>query len=231
MEVTYDLKFKKFLDLWNKAEKGKGKKAQYKLGSLYFKSNHPNAAAYAFQFFKKSAKQGFADAAYMLARCYHEGVGIRKNYKIAIKWYITADNDVTNDIWDDPGDIDRELSEIYRKYLEDDEFAEEIDEKVDEEVNLREEQLSIENIINTALSGSSDAQQCLGFYYYYGNGFEKDIQEAIFWYEKAAAQGNDTAMYRLAEHYNKTGQYKESAEWYRNYIEERIKWRNERLNW
>ena len=105
-----------------------------------------------------SAKQGFADAAYMLACCYHEGVGIRKSYKIAIKWYITADNDVTNDIWDDPGDIDRELSEIYRKYLEDDEFAEEIDEKVDEEVNLREEQLSIENIINTALSGSSDAQ-------------------------------------------------------------------------
>ena len=111
--------------------------------------------------------------------------------------------------------------------LDDDEFANKIDEKLD----VRKEQMSIDSIINTALSGSSDAQNRLGYYYYNGNEFEKDIQEAIFWYEKAAAQGNDAAMERLAEHYNKTGQYKESAEWYRKYTEERIKWRNERLNW
>lgn len=72
--------------------------------------------------------------------------------------------------------------------------------------------MSIDNIINAALSGNTDAQQLLGFYYYNGNEFEKDIQEAIFWYEKAAAQGNDAAMCHLAEHYNETGQYKES-EW------------------
>lgn len=65
--------------------------------------------------------------------------------------------------------------------------------------------MSIDNIINTALSGNTDAQQLLGFYYYNGNEFEKDIQEAIFWYEKAAAQGNDAAMCHLAEHYNETG--------------------------
>lgn len=91
--------------------------------------------------------------------------------------------------------------------------------------------MSIDNIINTALSGNTDAQQLLGFYYYNGNEFEKDIQEAIFWYEKAAAQGNDAAMCHLAEHYNETGQYKESVEWYRKYTEERIKWSNKRLNW
>lgn len=60
------------------SRKSKDKKAQYKLGSLYFKSKHPDAAANAFQLFKKSAKQGFTDAAYMLAGCYHEGVGIQK---------------------------------------------------------------------------------------------------------------------------------------------------------
>lgn len=92
--------------------------------------------------------------------------------------------------------------------------------------------MSIDNIINNALSGNPDAQQLLGFYYYNGNEFEKDIQEAIFGYEKAAAQGNDAAMCHLAEHYNeKTGQYKESVEWYRKYTEERIKWSNKRLNW
>ena len=227
MKVSYDLKFEKFLDLWSKAEKGKDKKAQYKLGLLYFKNKHPDAAANAFRLFKKSAKQGFTDAAYMLARCYHEGVGIRRNYRRAIKWYIETDSYITNDIWNNPGDIDKEESKAFRKYLEDEEFSE----KIDEVLDVKEEQMSIDNIINTALSGSSDAQNRLGFYYYNGNEFEKNIQEAIFWYEKAAAQGNDAAMERLAEHYNKTGQYKESAEWYRKYIEERIKWRNKRLNW
>ena len=178
MRVSYDLNFKKFLDLWSKAEKGKDKKAQYKLGSLCFKSKHPDAL-------------------------------------------------ITYDIWNNPSKTDKEESKLFQKYLDDDEFANKIDEKLD----VREEQMNIDNIINTALSGSSDAQNRLGYYYYNGNEFEKDIQEAIFWYEKAAAQGNDAAMERLAEHYNKTGQYKESAEWYRRYTEERIKWRNERLNW
>ena len=194
---------------------------------MCFKSKHPDAAANAFQLFKKSAKQGFTDSSYMLARCYHEGLGIRRNYRSAIKWYNETDYLITHDIWNNPSKTDKEESKLFQKYLDDDEFADKIDEKLD----VRKEQMSIDSIINTALSGSSDAQNRLGYYYYNGNEFEKDIQEAIFWYEKAAAQGNDAAMERLAEHYNKTGQYKESAEWYRKYTEERIKWRNERLNW
>lgn len=227
MKISYDLKFEKFLNLWSKAEKGKDKKAQYKLALLYFKNNSSDTSVYAFKLFKKSAKQGFTDAAYMLARCYHEGLGTRKNYRRAIKWYIETDSLITHDIWNNQSKTDKEESKLFQKYLDDDEFANKIDEKLD----VREEQMSIDSIISTALSGSSDAQNRLGYYYYNGNEFEKDIQEAIFWYEKAAAQGNDAAMERLAEHYNKTGQYKESAEWYRRYTEERIKWRNERLNW
>ena len=92
MKVSYDLKFKKFLDLWSKAEKGKDKKAQFKLALLYFKHNQPDTSVYAFQLFKKSAKQGFTESSYMLARCYHEGVGIRKNYQRAIKWYIETNS-------------------------------------------------------------------------------------------------------------------------------------------
>ena len=44
--------------------------------------------------------------------------------------------------------------------------------------------MSIDNIINTALSGNTDAQQLWGFYYYNGNEFEKDIQEVIFGMKK-----------------------------------------------
>ena len=40
-----------------------------------------------------------------------------------------------------------------------------------------------------------------------------------------------TPLWKDLRSINKTGQYKESAEWYRKYTEERIKWRNECLNW
>lgn len=228
MNVSYDLNFEKFLSLWSAAENKRDKKAQYKLASVYLKSKRPGASAHAFQLFKKSAKQGFTDAAYMLARCYHEGEGINRNYRCAIKWYLAADSLVTDDVWDNPTDADREEQELIQKYFDDEEFAD----KIDKVLDLREEQMSIDNIVNTAISGNENAQMCLAHYYYYGQcGFEKNIPKAIFWYKIAAAQGNDGAMQRLAEYYNKVGQYKESAEWYRNYIEERIKWRNERLNW
>ena len=47
------------------SRKVKDKKAQYKLGSLYFKKvSIRMLVANAFQLFKKSAKQGFTDAAY-----------------------------------------------------------------------------------------------------------------------------------------------------------------------
>lgn len=55
----------------------------------------------------------------------------KKNYQRAIKWYITAVNDVTYDIWNNPGDIDREEREAFRKFLEDEEFSEKIDEVLD----------------------------------------------------------------------------------------------------
>ena len=208
------------------SRKSKDKKAQYKLGSLYFKSKHPDAAANAFQLFKKSAKQGFTDAAYMLACCYHEGVVIRKNYQRAIKWYITAVNDVTY-----YGTIPATLIEKKERLFGNFWRTRNFQKKNDEVLDAKGEQMSIDNIINNALSGNPDARLLLGFYYYNGNEFEKDIQEAIFWYEKAAAQGNDAAMCHLAEHYNETGQYKESVEWYRKHTEERIKWSNKRLNW
>ena len=81
MKVTIDLQFEKFLDLWHKAEKRRDKKAQYALALLYLKSKRPNILAHALRLLKKSAKQDFTDAAYMLACCYHQGVGIRRDYR------------------------------------------------------------------------------------------------------------------------------------------------------
>ena len=43
----------------------------------------------------------------------------------------------------------------------------------------------------------------MGTYYESGNGVEKDYWKAIYWYTKAAEQGNPNAQYHLAVLYNK----------------------------
>ena len=58
-----------------------------------------------------------------------------------------------------------------------------------------------------------------------------DQAEGIRWYHRAAEAGSDAAMSRLAQIYEADKHYKEAARWYRRYAAERIRWRNQRLNW
>ena len=51
--------------------------------------------------------------------------------------------------------------------------------------------------------GVPKAQNVMGTYYESGNGVEKDYWRAIYWYTKAAEQGNPNAQYHLAILYNK----------------------------
>ena len=44
---------------------------------------------------------------------------------------------------------------------------------------------------------NADAQLWLGFYCYRGKGVEKNLDEAVKWYRKAAAQGNAEAKKAL----------------------------------
>ena len=76
-------------------------------------------------------KAGFYRCCIYAGMLLSRGCGNTKNYQRAIKWYITAVNDVTYDIWNNPGDIDREEREAFRKFLEDEEFSEKIDEVLD----------------------------------------------------------------------------------------------------
>ena len=54
-----------------------------------------------------------------------------------------------------------------------------------------------------AENGNAKAQSAMGAYYESGNGVEKDQWKAIYWYTKAAEQGNPNAQYHLAVLYNK----------------------------
>ena len=46
-----------------------------------------------------------------------------------------------------------------------------------------------------------------------------------------AEAGSDAAMSRLAQIYEADKHYKEAARWYRRYAADRIRWRNQRMNW
>src|SRR5688500_9152855 len=77
---------------------------------------------------------------------------------------------------------------------------------------LREDQVK-------AARGDVVAQRKLGTSYYYGNGVEKNLTEAVKWWRKAAVQGDAEAQFNVgACYYNGTGVEKnltEGVEWYR----------------
>lgn len=50
-----------------------------------------------------------------------------------------------------------------------------------------------------AYKRNSEAQFHMGMIYYYGEGVEKDIEQAMEWWKKAMKNGHVDAAYRLSE--------------------------------
>lgn len=71
----------------------------------------------------------------------------------------------------------------------------------------------IETIRNNAEHNDAEAQWKLGQCYFNGDGVEKNSDEAVKWFQKAADQGLVEAQYRLGLHYRVNEDYKESAKW------------------
>ncbi|MDI3503220.1 MAG: uncharacterized protein PWP64_156, partial [Candidatus Cloacimonadota bacterium] len=55
----------------------------------------------------------------------------------------------------------------------------------------------INKLIHDALRGNAEAQYILGVCYDIGEGVDKNPKQAVYWYEKAANQGNAEAQYIL----------------------------------
>lgn len=70
-----------------------------------------------------------------------------------------------------------------------------------------------------ALAGDADAQYNLGNCYYTGNGVNKDLRRAAYWYQKSAIQGNEWAMGSIGYCYaNGEGvelNYTQAVEWWK----------------
>lgn len=229
MKVEYSEQFKKLIKVWDKAIIQKEKQAQYTLASFYLKLQTEAADKKAFDLYKKSAKQRYTEAMYALGICYELGKGVRRNYYQAVHWYICTDENITNDIMNNPDPIGDAAQAAIRRYFEDEEYAEFVDELLDTEKAETDDSFAADE--EAARSGDAEAQNRLGHRYFYGNGTQRDIVQAIHWYRESAKGGCEAGMLHLAEYYRNRKQYKEAAKWYRQYVEAKIKWRNERLGW
>ena len=216
------------LKLWHEATKKNAAKAQFQAAQIHSAIESESAKVKAFEWYKKAAKNHCTDAMFMLARCYHDGLGVKRNYKQACRWYKRAEDNVTYDLMNNPDPIGDAAAKRVTAYFQNGGSHEEL-------LADCEDEPSFDEIYKFAERGNAREQQILGWNYYHGRGIEQDYGQAQIWYSRAARQGNEVAMGRLAELYE-TGKggiqsYQDAAKWYQQYAEARIRWRNKRLGW
>ena len=123
----------------------------------------------AFNLFKKAADQEYARGQYHVAYSYQWGVGVETSLKKAIEYYRLA---------------------LAQKYKID---------SIINGINYCEEKLNIlKHLQASADEGNAQSQYELGWAYRFGNlGLREDVSKAIYYYTKAAEQGNLQACGRL----------------------------------
>jgi hypothetical protein len=145
---------------------------------------------------KEIEEQGNARIQYYLGRFYHNGWGVKKDYRQAFKWWKKSAQQgnaraqhrlgkAYSNGWGVKQDYD-EAVKWYRKSVE---------------------------------QGNANAQCNLGLAYYNGEGVDQDYKQAVYLWKKLAQQGNAVAQNNLGScYYNGHGvkqDYKQAVEWYR----------------
>lgn len=117
----------------------------------------------AFDWIKKAAEQGLADAQYWLARCYYDEKGIEKNVDLAFKWFKkAADQNLA--------DAEYELARCYSQGI-----------SIDQNFELAKEWA-----LKAVNQEYTKAYLILGDLYSHGNGGEQSDEVAFDCYKKAA---------------------------------------------
>lgn len=259
--LTYSPELQQFIDVYHLAYDSGDATAQFALAKILIKSNEPNARKNAFATFKKLANHNYTtvqtDARFMLAVCYENGYGIRKNYPLAIKWYKIVGCSVSDDV-----------NYAYKKYKECKEIIDKRMDKAIEEFKKRKittpemlgfliesaesgdvaAQKQLMNLYKfgdknievdeeevahwaqkAAKNGDAQAMDELGRMYYYGQGVERNFRKGLDLMELAANKGELSSAYHLGRHHEKIKAYKKATEWYRLYAQLELKYRNKSL--
>ena len=171
----------------------------------------------------RAAVQGDAAAQTRLALCYFEGKGVSTDYKEAIKWFRKAAELGNADAAYHLGlcysggyGVDTDYEQALRWHLT---AAARGKKHAEKNINVSPEHMA------AALEGETAGQNFLGVCYYGGYyGFPKNYAASVWWFHKAAEQGDAYAQSKLAGYYVEgkgvMENYTEAAKWARKAAEQ-----------
>ncbi len=187
--------------------------AQFKLANMYFEGKGvPQDDVQAAKWFLEAARQDHVEAQFVIGTMYEKGDGVSQSDAHAYTWFMKAANQGHNrskimlesDKWQDFA-ASRD-SGGQKKSSQRDSSQQEITPEMVEEYTLKAKQ------------GDVDAQYNLGIMYYHGEGIEKNLEEALFWFLKAAEQDDPDAQYNLGFMYGKgegvEKSHEQSMQWF-----------------
>lgn len=222
MNIIVDPRLIKHLTLREKAFAQRDEQAMFRMGQLYARAKGQKAAKAAYRLFLGAAAKDHTDAQFVLARCFEDGRGVRRDFQAAISWYVRS---MVSAVRDAACTQDPQVLAQLHCYFADPLFTAYPSAVIQEDADM--DGLSADALSEAAELGNPDAQDRLGIKYWYGaDGLERDQVQASAWLQRAAEQGCEAAMHHLAQHERFLGRYEEAVIWYRRCAELRLHWRN-----
>ena len=214
--------------------------AQYQLARIYYEGiGIEQNFEQAFDWFQKSAEQGFALAQHKLALMYDKGRGVEENVYKAFYWtqqaaeqgFALAQHKLAL-MYDKGRGVEEDPLEAfywYKKAAVQGELLAQYNLGLMYYNGIGIEQ-NFEKAFywfqKSAEQGEPLAQYNLAWMYYYGRGVEKNVEQTFYWYKKAAEQGDADAQYNLGlMYYNGIGVEKDLEKafyWYQKSAEQGI---------
>lgn len=172
-----------------------------------------------FEWFLKAAEQGSQEACRRVGWFYSVGAGVRKNDEKAIEWYKKANAyRCVGDIYNDKNDFSEALKWYTKAAETGDCFDQSFLATYLYNHEMYEEALKWEI---KASEGNLDYCRAVGHYYEWGKGVEKDLDEAMRWYKKAAEGGGAGSKVFLGQKLFEQMHYEDALEWFEKVISDK----------
>lgn len=164
----------------------------------------------AFQWFQRAAEGGFVKAYVSLANCYKDGLGTKKDLGAA-EQYLRKYTEKSMENKEEFLTTFYSCGKIWAALVRSGAFS---DEKKEELLKIAFQCFEVSAKKAKDSKGMYELAQC----YEYGRGIEKNENEAIYWYQKAAENGNAEGAFELGNcYYRGKGTYldlEEAVRWY-----------------
>lgn len=154
--------------------------AQFMLAEIYFMANKRETGLKkdmprAIKHYKRSSELGYREASYELGEMYNDGFGVKPDYQKAAEYYLAAISQ----------------GHVIAKYSLADMYIDEMPEKIPQAIELLKQV-----IVDGEYEGLACAK--LGKLYLRGNGVEKDLEAAKYYFEQGLQYDNSSCNMELA---------------------------------